>query len=169
MTQDQDIWTQLVHGIRYLDLRVGYYPLKKDGSELPCDMNWYEIIYYKINKSKKNYNSVIFTKRMLIDTFISFWLNHDLIKVRPLMGVIEEIKDFMMTSPEEVIILDFHRFPVGFTGRPGRHELLAELLHRELGHLAIPHLDANITLDKIWQQKRRLIITYGHNGTVEGL
>lgn len=26
LTQDVDIWGQLVHGIRYLDLRVGYYP-----------------------------------------------------------------------------------------------------------------------------------------------
>nr|CAD7406621.1 unnamed protein product [Timema cristinae] len=26
LTQDTDVWGQLVHGIRYLDLRVGYYP-----------------------------------------------------------------------------------------------------------------------------------------------
>jgi hypothetical protein len=26
LTQDTSVWEQLVHGIRYLDLRVGYYP-----------------------------------------------------------------------------------------------------------------------------------------------
>jgi hypothetical protein len=25
LNQDRSIWTQLVHGIRYLDLRIGYY------------------------------------------------------------------------------------------------------------------------------------------------
>lgn len=25
ITQDTDVWTQMVYGIRYLDLRIGYY------------------------------------------------------------------------------------------------------------------------------------------------
>lgn len=30
MTQDRDIWSQLVHGIRYLDFRIGFYPTNKE-------------------------------------------------------------------------------------------------------------------------------------------
>lgn len=34
LTQDQDVWSQLVYGIRYIDLRVGIYPIRRsNGSE----------------------------------------------------------------------------------------------------------------------------------------
>lgn len=33
LNQDRTIWTQLVYGIRYLDLRIGYY--ENEGQENP--------------------------------------------------------------------------------------------------------------------------------------
>jgi hypothetical protein len=44
LTQDEDIWEQLVWGARYLDIRVGYYRDRGSGN----------IIKYKIINNEKN-------------------------------------------------------------------------------------------------------------------
>lgn len=33
LTQDESIWNQLVYGIRYFDLRIGYYSQEKENEE----------------------------------------------------------------------------------------------------------------------------------------
>lgn len=80
-TQDRDVWTQLVHGIRYLDLRVGYYPASSNSSEDDSDSK-------HISR---------------------FWINHDIIRITPFSQVLRDIKNFLESARGEVIIMDFHR------------------------------------------------------------
>lgn len=72
LTQDDDIRSQLIHGVRYLDIRVGYYRSEKD----------------------------------------KFWANHGISKMHPLKLILEQVKDFV-DSTNEIVILDFQEFPVG--------------------------------------------------------
>ena len=72
MIQEEDILSQLINGIRYLDIRVGYYP--------NTDEKWY--------------------------------LNHGVINIRPLRDVLEDVQTFMENT-NEIVILDFHEFPIG--------------------------------------------------------
>ncbi|CAH1400963.1 unnamed protein product [Nezara viridula] len=133
ITQDQNLWQQLVYGVRYLDLRIGYYSQRKNGSETSEDDS-------------------------------SFWINHDLIKIRQLLPLLDDLKQFMKKTKEEIVILDLHRFPLGFTGRPFRHQHLVKLLERELKEYAVPFKKDYIpTLGSIWDQGKRIIISYGDN------
>nr|CAD7461482.1 unnamed protein product [Timema tahoe] len=129
LTQDTDVWGQLVHGIRYLDLRVGYYPPSA-------------------NKTRNQNHR--------------FWVNHDLIPVGPLIPALRDVKRFLISTKREIVIMDLHRFPVGFYRRPGRHRRLLTLLKKELGSFALPAsaYDTDITLEQIWSKNRRLIIAY---------
>ena len=72
INQDEDVWTQLLFGIRYLDLRVSHYP----------------------------------------ETAEKFWTVHDFVKINPLHEVISDVRRFMSVT-NEMVILDFHRFPSG--------------------------------------------------------
>lgn len=80
LTQDRDVWTQLVHGIRYLDIRVGYYPSIPNGTAI----------------EEGNHIS-------------RFWINHDVIRITPLSAIIKDVRNFLNVARGEVVIMDFHR------------------------------------------------------------
>lgn len=135
LTQDLDIYTQLVYGIRYLDIRVGYYPSTPE----------------------------------------LFWINHDVARLMPLRQILQGVKHFLRRSPDPVL-LDLHRFPVGFSDRKrGRrrqqnraspaHRLLVELLWNELGEFA--PADASLPLNTLWKSGRRLLISYADKSSRE--
>ncbi|XP_071453592.1 PI-PLC X domain-containing protein 1-like [Hetaerina americana] len=135
LTQDLDIYTQLVYGIRYLDIRVGYYPSTPE----------------------------------------LFWVNHDVARLLPLQLVLEGVKQFLRRSPDP-ILLDLHRFPVGFSDRRrGRrkqhsraspaHRLLVELLWNELGEFT--PADASVPINTLWKSGRRLLISYADKASRE--
>jgi len=42
-----------------------------------------------------------------------FWLVHDFVPLNPLSGAIQAVKRFLR-STQELVIMDFHRFPAGF-------------------------------------------------------
>lgn len=90
-------------------------------------------------------------------------MNHDLIKVQPLVPILKQIKAFLAKAKEEIVILDFHRFPVGFTGRHFRHGRLVDLLEKELKDIAVPFTGVWPKMDDIWQEGKQLIIAYGDN------
>lgn len=142
LTQDRDVWTQLVHGIRYLDIRVGYYPSRPNGTALGEESN-------SVNR---------------------FWVNHDVIRITPLSAIIKDVRNFLDVARGEVVIMDFHRFPVGLEGRPSRHRRLATILHREFGDLILKPdrgvVGLGPTLNDIWTGAGRLIISYGDKHTV---
>ncbi|KAG8235728.1 hypothetical protein J437_LFUL016363 [Ladona fulva] len=135
LTQDLDIYAQLVYGIRYLDIRVGYYPSTPE----------------------------------------QFWVNHDVSRLVPLRHVLQSVKQFLKRSPDP-LILDFHRFPVGFTERRrGRrkqhkgvspaHRLLVDLLWNELGEFS--PADASMPLNTLWKSGRRLLVSYADKASRE--
>ena len=73
------------------------------------------------------------------DTPEKFWLVHDFVKQNPLYEAIHAIKRFLRMT-RELVILDFHRFPFGFTGEntEGRHDELVTYIMDELGEFMAP-------------------------------
>lgn len=91
LTQDDDILSQLVHGIRYLDIRVGY---------------------YRSNEEK-------------------FWANHGISRIHPLSDILRQVKEFI-DSTNEIVILDFQEFPVGFGQGTDIHKQLSFFLFQQV-------------------------------------
>ena len=122
VNQGEDVWLQLLFGMRYLDLRVSYYS----------------------------------------DTPEKFWLVHDFVKQNPLYEAIHAVKRFLRVT-KELVILDFHRFPFGFTeeGSEGRHDELVEYINSELGEFMAPEwLGKGASMNDLWHLNRTLIVTY---------
>lgn len=123
LNQDRSIWTQLVFGIRYFDLRVGYY--EKDG----------------------------------------FFINHDLVRISPLIPILQEIRKFLSLAPKEIVVIDFHRFPFPTQFNNDIHRKLHNVIRDQLEDLAFApnglQAGKGPTLNEIWQQKKNVIICYG--------
>eukprot|EP00092_Neocalanus_flemingeri_P011157 GFUD01012019.1.p1 GENE.GFUD01012019.1~~GFUD01012019.1.p1 ORF type:complete len:456 (-),score=118.95 GFUD01012019.1:61-1428(-) len=122
VNQGEDVWTQLLFGIRYLDLRVSYYN----------------------------------------DTPEKFWLVHDFVKQNPLYEAVHAVKRFLRMT-KELVIIDFHRFPFGFTeeNTEGRHEELVDYINSELGEFMAPDwLGKGASMNDLWHLNRTLIVTY---------
>lgn len=123
LNQDKLIWTQLVFGIRYLDLRIGYY--KNEG----------------------------------------FFINHDLIRVTPFGPVLKQIRKFLELT-NEVVIIDFHRFPYPTEFTADIHEMLLDLVYEELGEFTFSRMDyagRGPIYNELWDQQKQLIIGYADN------
>lgn len=84
--QNFDIWTQLVFGIRYLELSIGYFPLKTPGE---TDEDEASLVQH-------------------------FWIMNEDLKVMPLLLVLEDIKTFIKIT-EEIVLLDVRKANIGFT------------------------------------------------------
>ncbi|KAH9630484.1 hypothetical protein HF086_000697 [Spodoptera exigua] len=106
-----------------------------------------------------------------------YWLNHNLIRVRPLVPLLREIRAFLDVT-KEVVFLDAHHFPVGFyqqDGAPIRsvHAGLLEIVQRELGpHLALANQfgtgvgTKGPTLQTLINADKRLLFSYVDNSIV---
>jgi hypothetical protein len=122
LTQDDNIFSQLMHGIRYLDIRVGY---------------------YRSNDHK-------------------FWANHGISRLHPLVDILKQVKDFI-DETNEIVILDFQEFPVGFKNDIRIHRELANFLFQNMEHYsADPEMGWETTLEDIWRSDKRVIIAYDH-------
>ncbi|XP_066250278.1 PI-PLC X domain-containing protein 1-like [Euwallacea similis] len=128
LNQDQSVWRQLVYGIRYLDLRIGFVP---EGG---------------------------------------FYIYHDHVKVTKIEPILEEIRKFAELAPQEVIFVDFHRFPFPTNFSRALHNRFTEILHAYLGDFAvIPsglQAGSGPTLNEIWSQNKSIIISYADRSTV---
>lgn len=126
LTQDDDILSQLVHGIRYIDLRVGY---------------------YRSNDEK-------------------FWANHGISRLHPLSAVLSQIKQFVEAT-NEIVILDFQEFPVGFGRSQDIHKQLSFYIFQQLQDYAVDvDLSWEATLGEIWRSGKRVIVAYDNFGIV---
>jgi len=121
--QEESIYDQLVHGIRYLDVRVAHYPSTPE----------------------------------------KFWVNHDKYRIRPLITLLEDVKRFVEET-KEIIFLDFHGFPIGFTSRL-LHDELFQFVWGVIGkHLAPKTVPANqLTPDMLWRSNKTIVVTYAES------
>lgn len=127
LTQDDDITSQLLHGLRYLDIRVGYY---RRGEP-------------------------------------QFWANHGISRQQPLDQVLRNIYDFV-TETNEIVVVDFQEFPVGFGKTMTIHQKLVTFIKAEIGDMVVDLQDTWRTrLAQIWAQHRRIILCYDHISVVE--
>lgn len=68
------------------------------------------------------------------------------------------------------MILDFHRFPVGFSQNTQRnretHAELVQLLHEKLGRFMVPASSGSeVQLSDLWDVNQRLIVVYADDWT----
>lgn len=127
LTQDDDIRGQLLHGIRYLDLRIGYY---RRGEP-------------------------------------QFWANHGISRQQPLEQVLRDIYDFVMET-NEIVIVDFQEFPVGFGKTLAIHKNLIQYVKQTIGDMVLDLSDTwRSTFERIWAQPKRIILGYDHIAVVD--
>ncbi|XP_064459878.1 PI-PLC X domain-containing protein 2-like [Ornithodoros turicata] len=122
MTQDLSILQQLLMGIRYLDLRIGYYT--GDHRE-------------------------------------KFWVVHSVFKTATtLRTVLEQVREFMERT-NEVVVLDFHRFPVGFEDHHV-HYALWDFVLQVVGpeKMTPAYLTEHVQLGTLWSLNKRLVVCY---------
>lgn len=86
-----------------------------------------------------------------------------------LIPILKDVASFLKYSPDEIIILDFHRFPVGFKSAVIHRQLL-EVIQDELGDFIIerPLIQGKLTLREIWETNKRIIISYSEDNMVRG-
>ncbi|XP_059220983.1 PI-PLC X domain-containing protein 2 isoform X3 [Stomoxys calcitrans] len=127
LCQDDDIRGQLMHGIRYLDIRVGYHP----------------------------------------NTPELFFINHGIVRQRPLVEIIDQVKEFVEET-NEIIIFGLKEFPVGFGKNLTVHHKLAHFLKDHFGELVVhPSATWRATLNDIWSRKQNVILAYDKQEVVQ--
>uniref|UniRef100_T1J6B6 Phosphatidylinositol-specific phospholipase C X domain-containing protein n=1 Tax=Strigamia maritima TaxID=126957 RepID=T1J6B6_STRMM len=90
-----------------------------------------------------------------------FWVNHDKIRMYPFKIIVDDIKT-VVESTKEIVILDFHRFPVGFTDL-SIHNRFISLLIRELGQWMAPRsLTRHVLLSQLWAHDKRIVVMYSN-------
>nr|XP_045595248.1 uncharacterized protein LOC123756209 [Procambarus clarkii] len=93
------------------------------------------------------------------DTSELLWINHDLVRWRPLLEVLNAVRGFLAISPDPVII-DVHRTPVGFE-LPEAKPLLLSLMNETLGsHFLHNRYGSLVSLDQIWKIGKRVIFSF---------
>ncbi|KAI5754685.1 hypothetical protein M8J77_010649 [Diaphorina citri] len=98
--------------------------------------------------------------------FENLYINHGVSKVQPLCNVINDVKAFLENT-REILILDFHGFPVGFGGlkipHTKPHDTLVDYLQKELGpFIAPPNLTWNAKLQDFWKINKTVILAYNN-------
>lgn len=129
LNQDETIFNQLVYGIRYLDLRVGWSKVK--------------------NRQEK------------------LWIYHDIFRTDVSINeVLDQVRRFLDLTSQEIVIMDFHRFTVGFENEDPRlgkerHEQLIELIFAKLGIYIIPYsMLQQAPINEYVDYGKRLVIGY---------
>ncbi|XP_077536698.1 PI-PLC X domain-containing protein 1-like [Haemaphysalis longicornis] len=98
-----------------------------------------------------------------------FWVVHDRFKAQVTVeAVLKQVRDFVMTTGE-IVILDIHRFTLGFHEGVDpveeRHRMLVNLILKTLGGLVAPRALLNVTVESILSSCG-LLQTYETNSTV---
>jgi hypothetical protein len=86
------------------------------------------------------------------DEAFPLWLNHGLAKVHPFNDSMEEVVHFVANT-NEVVIMDFHGFPVGFDGPEAdeRHQILIDYVVENVGQWMVPrNVGYDVTLNDLW-------------------
>ncbi|XP_054167639.1 PI-PLC X domain-containing protein 1-like [Oppia nitens] len=130
ITQDECIYNQLVYGIRYMDLRVGYH------------------------------NVTDSTERL--------WIVHSLYRTNlTVRSLCQQIREFLMAAPHEIVLVDFHAFVNGFEDEDDEDILWSrfrewfDLVSDELRDLMIPFsLGYNVSVNELIGQNKRVLLGF---------
>lgn len=97
---------------------------------------------------------------------IRFWVNHGVSRVQPMEQVLRDISEFVRET-NEIVIVDFHQFPVGFSSYE-IHKKLVQFTNETIGDQVVMLKGGwDSTLDEIWKGgSRRIILAYGENSIV---
>lgn len=138
---------------------------------------------YKITQDESIFNQLIYGIRHL-DLRVGysdkikgrherFWIYHDIFRTDvSVEEVCQQVKLFLDMTTHEVIILDFHRFTVGFHNQDAttlkeRHEQLAQLIIQYLGQYIIPsYLGYHAPISEFVQDGKRLLIGYANKNSI---
>lgn len=137
MNQDEPVFNQLMHGIRHLDLRVGYSKVKQRPER--------------------------------------FWIYHDIFRTDIAVDeILDQVRKFLDLTSHEVIIMDLHRFTVGFQNenqatQRERHAKLIELIYKKVGSFIIPsYLGQHAPLNELVAAGKRLVVGYAARSMILG-
>ncbi|XP_035223126.1 PI-PLC X domain-containing protein 1-like [Stegodyphus dumicola] len=120
-TQDESIFSQLIYGLRYFDLRIGYYTHSEE----------------------------------------KYYINHNFLRTEhSVKSVLHEVLQFI-NATKEVVILDFHKFPIGFS-QESIHYGLMDIIVRTLGAYLIPSTPSyhSMTFRQLWKENKRVLVSY---------
>lgn len=100
-----------------------------------------------------------------------FWIAHDKFRMdHSLRSILLQVKTFMDNTKEEIVIMDFHRFPEGFKeDAENKHNRLLQLVEETVGHHLAPY-DSSVNyamqVGTLVKNKRRLIVAYAERALV---
>ena len=105
--QEENVWDQLLYGIRYLDFRVSYHANTQEKFWLNHDLVQMNPLYKAVQVieiNAPNNQFVLLLYQILVIKYFSFDNFNTFVK---------DIRRYL-SATKEVIIMDFHRFPSGF-------------------------------------------------------
>lgn len=96
-----------------------------------------------------------------------FWANHGIARLHPLTDILTQIKQFV-DATNEIVIVDFQEFPIGFQGIEV-HEQFVFFLFEQMAEYAADskQLSWDSPLDDIWRSRKRVILGYDHYGMAQ--
>ncbi|KAG8199710.1 hypothetical protein JTE90_022159 [Oedothorax gibbosus] len=119
--QEEPIFNQLVYGLRYFDLRVGYYKNSAD----------------------------------------KYYINHNFLRTEhSVKSVLNQVLKFIKAT-KEIVILDFHNFPIGFKNKLVHFKLI-RMITKTFGSYLIPHNHKykTATFKDFWEDDKRILVSY---------
>lgn len=139
---------------------------------------------YQLNQDESIFNQLVYGIRHL-DLRVGyskvkhrtekFWIYHDIFRTEISVNeVLEEIKLFLDLTSHEIIIMDFHRFTVGFQNenlniQRERHSKLIDLIFKHLGQYIVPsYLGQHAPINEYIGMGKRLLIGYANRGIILG-
>ena len=107
--QEENVWDQLLYGIRYLDFRVSYHANTQEKFWLNHDLVQMNPLYKAVQVIEINASSNQFVLlSIIISNFHNEIFSYDNFNI-----FVKDIRRYL-SATKEVIIMDFHRFPSGF-------------------------------------------------------
>lgn len=133
---------------------------------------------YQLNQDESIFNQLIYGIRHL-DLRVGyhkvknradkFWIYHDIFRTEvSLIEVFQQVRKFLQLTSHELIVMDFHRFTVGFEGenlavQRDRHAKLLGMLYGELGQYLVPSYMVHDTqIGDYIAMGKRLIVGYAN-------
>ncbi|KAH1022877.1 uncharacterized protein LOC109533236 isoform X2 [Dendroctonus ponderosae] len=130
---------------------------------------------YVLNQDRSVWTQLVFGIRYLdfrvgFVPGTGFYIYHDQVRVTRIEPILREIRKFVQLAPQEVLFVDFHRFPFPRNFSQDLHRQFTELVYQHLGeHVVNPaglQAGSGPTLNEIWSQNRSVVVSYADRATV---